>query len=537
MASVIKDLGLIDMINARLGPDAPEVMTPGAAVAGMILNGLGFANRPMSLTPQLVANKPLDLWGRDGLRADRFNRFTLGRIRDEAYADGCDLVWQERALAGCAQEGIDLRVNHLDTTRCALSGDYVPDGDEHALRLTHGYSKDHRPDLKQAVLERMVSQDGGVPFVSTSWDGHTSDTQMFQERAQAFMSALKTSPRPRYLLADAKLSTEDHAANRHRLGFSTRLANTIGVVAHVLEPALTWDPWHTFAETTRDQGVELCHDGMAQRWLVGSSQAALERAEATVHTSRFAHFLEVLCSLRRIRMDTHHPHRTRPHLQCLAPEQRSERHYPPRPLQDHLCPWLPLHVDGSMWKCGCRDEVCTQNYWQLQGIQQTTGSRAVNMSQLITADLRPPPPPPPPSPSLAMTLSLNQTAFRTSDSLRVALGARNPNPAFTADFYFGVLLPDGVSALFVTSLSPLNGVVSRLDASARTLRTFLANVQLPQGLDTTLTDFLVYTFAGGETAGTYSVFAALTPSGAFDDGRIDAGDLLVLDIRPFVFTP
>jgi transposase len=283
MASVIKDLGLIDMINARLGPDAPEVMTPGAAVAGMILNGLGFANRPMSLTPQLVANKPLDLWGRDGLRADRFNRFTLGRIRDEAYADGCDLVWQERALAGCAQEGIDLRVNHLDTTRCALSGDYVPDGDEHALRLTHGYSKDHRPDLKQAVLERMVSQDGGVPFVSTSWDGHTSDTQMFQERAQAFMSALKTSPRPRYLLADAKLSTEDHAANRHRLGFSTRLANTIGVVAHVLEPALTWDPWHTFAETTRDQGVELCHDGMAQRWLVGSSQAALERAEATVH--------------------------------------------------------------------------------------------------------------------------------------------------------------------------------------------------------------------------------------------------------------
>jgi len=51
IASVIKDLDLIEMINARLIPDAQEVITPGEAVAGMILNGLGFAHRPLSLTP------------------------------------------------------------------------------------------------------------------------------------------------------------------------------------------------------------------------------------------------------------------------------------------------------------------------------------------------------------------------------------------------------------------------------------------------------------------------------------------------------
>ena len=39
IASVIKDLGLIDMINARLMPDAQEVLTPGEAVAGMMLHG------------------------------------------------------------------------------------------------------------------------------------------------------------------------------------------------------------------------------------------------------------------------------------------------------------------------------------------------------------------------------------------------------------------------------------------------------------------------------------------------------------------
>ena len=48
IVSVIKDLGLIDMIDTRLVPDTQELITPGEAVAGMILNGLGVANRPLS---------------------------------------------------------------------------------------------------------------------------------------------------------------------------------------------------------------------------------------------------------------------------------------------------------------------------------------------------------------------------------------------------------------------------------------------------------------------------------------------------------
>ena len=79
VASVIKDLGLIEMIDARLLRHDQEEITTGEAVAGMILNGLGFANRPLSLTPQFFANKPLDLLFRPGVRADMFNRFKLGR--------------------------------------------------------------------------------------------------------------------------------------------------------------------------------------------------------------------------------------------------------------------------------------------------------------------------------------------------------------------------------------------------------------------------------------------------------------------------
>jgi len=188
----------------------------------------------------------------------------------------------EIALTVCAQEGIDLRFNHLDTTSFSLTGEYVPDPDEQAMVITHGYAQDHRPDLQQAVLECMVSQEGGVPFVSPSWDGNTSDTKMFQERAQVLMATFKTTPSPRYLVADSKLSNEDNAANLHSLGLITRIPNTLKSVSQVITDALRGDTWHRVNDTTRSQRVELCHYGMTQRWLVVSSEAAMRRAEAPV---------------------------------------------------------------------------------------------------------------------------------------------------------------------------------------------------------------------------------------------------------------
>jgi transposase len=274
------------MIDTRLVPDHQEEITPGEAVAGMLLNGLGFANRPLSLTPPFFANKPLDLLFREGICAEMFNRFQLGRTLEEVHAYGCDLLFSEIAVAVCAQEGIDLRFNHLDTTRFALTGAYVPDSDEQAITITHGHSKDYRPDLKQAVLELMVSQDGGGPFVRKSWDGNTSDTVIFQERAAALLATFQRSPTPRYLVADSKLYHEANAANLLALGFITRIPNPLNLVSQVITQALRWDTWQRLDDTTRYQRVELCHYGMAQRWLVVSSDAAVQRAEATVNKAQ-----------------------------------------------------------------------------------------------------------------------------------------------------------------------------------------------------------------------------------------------------------
>jgi len=282
VASVIKDLGIIEMLDARVHVHEQEEITTGEAVAGMILNGLGFSNRPLSLTPQFFANTPLDLLFHPGVKAEMFNRFKLGRSLDEVYTYGCDLLFSEVALAVCVHEGIDQRFNHLDTTSFSLTGDYVPDSDEHAIAITHGYSKDHRPDLKQAVLELMVSQDGGVPLLSKSWDGNASDTTVFQERAQTLMTTFKHSPSPRYVVADCKLYHQKNAANLQALPFITRIPNTLKVVSQVMRQALALDTWHEIDAQKRYQCLELCHFGIEQRWLVVHSEAAAWRAESSI---------------------------------------------------------------------------------------------------------------------------------------------------------------------------------------------------------------------------------------------------------------
>jgi transposase len=134
------------MIDARLVPDEQEGITPGEAVAGMLLKGLGCAHRPLSLTPQFFATKPLDLWLQEGGHAALCNRLKLGRTLDEVYAYSCPLLLSALALAVWAQEGIALRFHPLDTPSVALTGADLPDSDEQAITITHGSSKDHRPD-------------------------------------------------------------------------------------------------------------------------------------------------------------------------------------------------------------------------------------------------------------------------------------------------------------------------------------------------------------------------------------------------------
>lgn len=115
--------------------------------------------------------------------------------------------------------------------------------DEHAMAITHGDSKDHRPDVKQVVLELMVSHDGGAPFRRKSCAGNTAETQMFQERAAALLAICQHSPPPRYVAADSTLYTENNATNLQSLGCITRIPHTLTRVSQVITQALRGDMW------------------------------------------------------------------------------------------------------------------------------------------------------------------------------------------------------------------------------------------------------------------------------------------------------
>jgi hypothetical protein len=69
----------------------------------MILNGLGFANHPLSPEPPFFANKPLTLLFREGVQAEMFNRCKLGWTLEEVHAYWCDRLLSELAGVVCVQ--------------------------------------------------------------------------------------------------------------------------------------------------------------------------------------------------------------------------------------------------------------------------------------------------------------------------------------------------------------------------------------------------------------------------------------------------
>jgi transposase len=83
-------------------------------------------------------------------------------------------------LGVVAQFGIDTSELHNDSTSVSVHGAYsgadgTPRGGKPTPVITHGHSKDHRPDLKQLVWILTVAADGAVPIAYRLADGNTND--------------------------------------------------------------------------------------------------------------------------------------------------------------------------------------------------------------------------------------------------------------------------------------------------------------------------------------------------------------------------
>lgn len=86
VSAMVDELGIVESID-RVLPKDPEkqIVSYGKAVKAMILNGLGFNQRVLYLTPHFFKDKPVEQLMGEGIEARHLNDDLLGRTLDEIF--------------------------------------------------------------------------------------------------------------------------------------------------------------------------------------------------------------------------------------------------------------------------------------------------------------------------------------------------------------------------------------------------------------------------------------------------------------------
>ena len=85
VAAVCNDLGIAKRIDERMGKRDPRrIVSTGTFVVAMILNGLGFTNRRLYLTPQFFESKPVEHLLGKNILAHHVDDNALGKALDES---------------------------------------------------------------------------------------------------------------------------------------------------------------------------------------------------------------------------------------------------------------------------------------------------------------------------------------------------------------------------------------------------------------------------------------------------------------------
>lgn len=157
--------------------------------------------------PDYLKNKPVDLLKRSDLKPDDFNDDTLGRSLDDLYASGVTEIFASVTSKALITYGIEHRFVHLDSSSFHLHGQYdVETPDEEMITITHGYSRDHRPDLKQVVAQIITSHKSNLPVWLEVLSGNSSDKENFAKTVKAYCQHLKDKKQPYFVMDSAGYS-------------------------------------------------------------------------------------------------------------------------------------------------------------------------------------------------------------------------------------------------------------------------------------------------------------------------------------------
>jgi len=286
VAGMFDELGMGEIID-QVTQQNPEMrdLTVGEAVKAMVLNGRGFINQALYLVPRFFHNKPTYQLISPRVTPQQLNDDALGRALDTLYAYGVTELYSLLAATAAERLGLAPRFVHLDTTSFHVDGRYNSDEEPEAqvVRITRGYSRDHRPDLNQVMLELMVEHQAGIPLLMQPLSGNSSDTQEFGEAVRLHVHQLQATYGLTYLVADSALYSE---ANLEKLAqtqmkWITRVPATLREAQAVLAQA---NPQAMVAlqEGYRTYELTSTYGGVAQRWVLIYSEPRRAQVQRTV---------------------------------------------------------------------------------------------------------------------------------------------------------------------------------------------------------------------------------------------------------------
>ncbi|ERT12342.1 hypothetical protein O185_14815 [Photorhabdus temperata J3] len=181
--------------------------------------------------PGFFQHKPIERLIGPGIDAEHLNDDVLGRILDALYEAGVSEIYQVLAEHVIDKLGIKSDSVHLDITRFHVDGEYKSplEDDTQRIELVRGYSRDHRPELNQIILELICENQAGIPVYMQAISGNTNDARAFAEFTKQHIRCLKAAQNSRYFVADAALYSEDTISSLHQQKqlFITRVPLTV----------------------------------------------------------------------------------------------------------------------------------------------------------------------------------------------------------------------------------------------------------------------------------------------------------------------
>ena len=173
---VIDQLGIDDVLNDRLPKDPRARVSDADCVAVMLLNILQ-GRVALYQMERFLDHIDTDIVLGTGCPADAFNDARLAAALDHLFDAGTDSILSDVVTGYLRSDRAPPSYTvHADTTTIKLFGRYDVDPDEGAPTPAFGFSKDHRPDIKQLLFGLSLHGAAGIPLTAAVLDGNTSDT-------------------------------------------------------------------------------------------------------------------------------------------------------------------------------------------------------------------------------------------------------------------------------------------------------------------------------------------------------------------------